>query len=83
MREFISIVKRDGVKSIKSRRVLVLTPKGGKKYVTKFKVRSGRYLYTLRLDSREKADRLARSLPANLYSPEVPAKKKKNAQKKD
>lgn len=41
------------------------------KDVTKFKLRSGRYLYTLALTSKEKADKVKQSLPPGLTKIEV------------
>lgn len=43
-------------------RIKKSTSKGGK-YTTKFKIRCSRYLYTLRIDDPEKAEKLKQSLP--------------------
>lgn len=59
IKEFLLISRRKDVQHIKVKK----SSGKGKKGVTKFKVRCSKYLYTLRIDQPEKADKLRKSLP--------------------
>eukprot|EP00948_MAST-09A_sp_MAST-9A-sp1_P004322 g4322.t1 len=59
---FLETARRQDVKYCK-----ILT----KKNVTKFKIRCSRYLYTLTVDDKEKADRLKASIPPRVEKKEL------------
>ncbi|QRV93165.1 ribosomal L38e protein family [Ceratobasidium sp. AG-Ba] len=75
IKQFITIASR---KDAKAARVKKTPPKvAGGKTVTKFKIRCSRYLYTLKLDDAEKAEKLKQSLPPSLDVEELSATKTK------
>uniref|UniRef100_A0A0G4F411 Ribosomal protein L38e n=1 Tax=Chromera velia CCMP2878 TaxID=1169474 RepID=A0A0G4F411_9ALVE len=49
---------------------------------TKFKLRCSRYVYTLVVTDKDKADRLSQSLPPNLKKVEIVSKRKPRVAKK-
>lgn len=57
IRDFLQKARRADAKVVKILK---------RKTVTKFKIRCSRYLYTLRMNDSEKADKLAKSLPPSL-----------------
>ncbi|KAG8906180.1 60S ribosomal protein L38 [Tulasnella sp. 417] len=65
---FIRTTRRKDAKSI---RIQKIPDKKNKRVTTKFKVRCSRYLYTLKMDDAEKAERLRLSLPPTLAVKEV------------
>eukprot|EP00389_Voromonas_pontica_P008588 GDKH01013046.1.p1 GENE.GDKH01013046.1~~GDKH01013046.1.p1 ORF type:complete len:78 (-),score=31.62 GDKH01013046.1:96-329(-) len=70
IKEFLNTARRKDAKSVKILK---------KDKQTKFKVRTARYLYTLVLNDKDKADRLSNTLPAGLVKTDLgkkaPAKK--------
>ncbi|PWN29385.1 hypothetical protein BDZ90DRAFT_230259 [Jaminaea rosea] len=73
IKSFLEIARR---KDATSARVKKTPKKVGSGYVTKFKVRCSRYLYTLVVDDAEKAAKLQQSLPPTLNVTVLDAKKK-------
>ncbi len=57
VRDFLTTMRRKDVKYVK----IMRNPN-----VTKFKVRCSRYLYTLNVKDKQKAEKLKQSIPSNL-----------------
>jgi len=74
IKKFLEIAQRKDAKLARIKK----TPTRLGKVQTKFKVRCSRYLYTLKLDDPDKAEKLKQSLPPGLNVQEItktPAKK--------
>lgn len=63
IKDFLLTARRKDAKSVKIKK--------NKDNVTKFKVRCSRYLYTLVINDREKAEKLKQSLPPGLQVKEI------------
>lgn len=63
IKDFLLTARRKDAKSVKIKK--------NKDSVTKFKVRCSRYLYTLVINDREKAEKLKQSLPPGLQVKEI------------
>ncbi|GBG33862.1 60S ribosomal protein L38 [Hondaea fermentalgiana] len=63
IRDFLQTARRADAKKV--------TIKKDKKNKTKFKIRCSRYLYTLVVPDREKAEKLTQSLPPGLKREEI------------
>lgn len=66
VKEFLIVARRKDAKHV----IIKKQPKG----VLKFKVRSSKYLYSLVVRDKEKATKLAESLPKNLVVKRIPEK---------
>ena len=64
MKEFIKIVRREQ-KSLPSAEKITIK-KNKRNGITKFKLRTSRYLFTLKVDDKVKADKIMQSIPPNL-----------------
>ena len=71
IRVFLETVRRKDARFVKIWRAKP-GAKGGA--VTKFKIRCSRYIYTLRVEEAEKADRLKASLPPGLKKIDISGK---------
>jgi len=58
IKDFLLTARRKDAKSVKIKKI---------KDTVKFKVRCSRYLYTLVINDKEKADKLKQSLPPGIY----------------
>ncbi|PCH41920.1 ribosomal protein L38e [Wolfiporia cocos MD-104 SS10] len=75
IKEFIALANR---KDATQARIKKTAPRvAGGKTRTKFKLRCSRYLYTLSVDDKEKADKLQQSLPPGLTVVEIKKTPKK------
>ena len=73
MKLFITYAKGDGKNIPPAKKILI--KKIGK--ITKFKIRTSKYLMTLKVDDQDKADVITRSIPASLTKIELDKKTKK------
>eukprot|EP00349_Pseudokeronopsis_sp_Brazil_P001458 CAMPEP_0202961806 /NCGR_PEP_ID=MMETSP1396-20130829/5891_1 /ASSEMBLY_ACC=CAM_ASM_000872 /TAXON_ID= /ORGANISM="Pseudokeronopsis sp., Strain Brazil" /LENGTH=77 /DNA_ID=CAMNT_0049681921 /DNA_START=50 /DNA_END=286 /DNA_ORIENTATION=+ len=64
LKEFIKIVRREQ-KNLPSAEKITIK-KNKKSGITKFKLRTSRYLFTLKVDDKVKADKILQSIPPNL-----------------
>ena len=64
LKEFIKIMRREKKHLPKAEKITI--KKNKKTTVTKFKLRTPRYLYTLMVDDRVKAEKIMQSIPPNL-----------------
>eukprot|EP00635_Sarcinochrysidales_sp_CCMP3193_P008731 CAMPEP_0118889234 /NCGR_PEP_ID=MMETSP1166-20130328/260_1 /TAXON_ID=1104430 /ORGANISM="Chrysoreinhardia sp, Strain CCMP3193" /LENGTH=69 /DNA_ID=CAMNT_0006827821 /DNA_START=98 /DNA_END=307 /DNA_ORIENTATION=- len=62
IRDFLQKARRRDAKSVKIKKT---------KGIVKFKIRCSRYLYTLRVQDAEKADKLTQSLPPGLTRKDI------------
>ncbi|KAK6169045.1 hypothetical protein SNE40_020172 [Patella caerulea] len=72
IKDFLLTARRKDAKSVKIKK---------NRYNVKFKVRCSRYLYTLVIQDREKADKLRQSLPPGLAVKELKTKEKPQSKK--
>ncbi|CAF1424986.1 unnamed protein product [Adineta steineri] len=73
IKDFLLIARRKDAKSVIIKRNPERNTRQGN---TKFKLRASRYLYTLLLNDKEKAEKLKQSLPPGLNVKEVKPKAK-------
>ena len=64
LKEFIKIVRREQ-KSLPSAEKITIK-KNKRNGITKFKLRTSKYLFTLKVDDKVKADKIMQSIPPNL-----------------
>ena len=64
MKEFIKIVRREQ-KSLPSAQKITIK-KNKRNGITKFKLRTSRYLFTLKVDDKVKAEKIMQSIPPTL-----------------
>ena len=64
MKEFIKIVRREQ-KSLPSAQKITIK-KNKRNGITKFKLRTSRYLFTLKVDDKNKAEKIMQSIPPTL-----------------
>ncbi len=64
MKEFIKIVRREQ-KSLPSAKKITIK-KNKRNGITKFKLRTSRYLFTLKVDDKVKAEKIMQSIPPTL-----------------
>ncbi len=64
MKEFIKIVRREQ-KSLPAAQKITIK-KNKKNGITKFKLRTSRYLFTLKVDDKVKAEKIMQSIPPTL-----------------
>eukprot|EP00347_Sterkiella_histriomuscorum_P017104 403350651 len=64
LKEFIKIVRREQ-KNLPSAQKITIK-KNKKNGITKFKLRTSRYLFTLKVDDKVKADKIMQSIPPTL-----------------
>eukprot|EP00350_Pseudokeronopsis_sp_OXSARD2_P002149 CAMPEP_0170556076 /NCGR_PEP_ID=MMETSP0211-20121228/15543_1 /TAXON_ID=311385 /ORGANISM="Pseudokeronopsis sp., Strain OXSARD2" /LENGTH=77 /DNA_ID=CAMNT_0010866197 /DNA_START=16 /DNA_END=249 /DNA_ORIENTATION=+ len=64
LKEFIKIVRREQ-KNLPSPEKITIK-KNKRNGITKFKLRTSRYLFTLKVDDKLKADKILQSIPPNL-----------------
>jgi len=66
LKEFLATAKRKDASSVKIKR-----NGKGKTTVTKFKLRCSKYLYSYTVNDKDKAEKLASSLPSNLKREDI------------
>lgn len=71
VRDFLKVSRRPDAKKV----IIYSQKKKGVVSLTKFKMRCSRYLYTLSVRDREKAQKLEGSLPPSLAKTHYPKKK--------
>ena len=64
MKEFIKIVRRERKDLPTPEKITI--KKNKRNGITKFKLRTSRYLFTLKVDDKVKADKIMQSIPPNL-----------------
>ena len=64
MKEFIKIMRREKKHLPKAEKITI--KKNKKTNITKFKLRTPKYLYTLKVDDTTKAEKIMQSIPPNL-----------------
>jgi len=64
LKKFISIMRREKESEAKAEQITIMKHK--KSSITKFKLRTPRYLYTLKIDDQTKSDKIMQSIPPNL-----------------
>ena len=69
LKEFIKIMRREKSHLPKAEKITI--KKNKKTSVTKFKLRTPRYLYTLKVDCRNKAEKINQSIPPNLKKEQI------------
>ena len=65
MKEFIKIMRREQQHLPKAEKIIIKNHK--KSNVTKFKLRTPKYLLTLKIDDKKKAEKIMNSIPASKY----------------
>ena len=63
MKEFIKIMRREQQHLPKAEKIIIKNNK--KSNTTKFKLRTPRYLLTLKIDDKKKAEKIMNSIPAS------------------
>ena len=63
MKEFIKIMRREQQHLPKAEKIIIKNHK--KSNVTKFKLRTPKYLLTLKIDDKKKAEKIMNSIPAS------------------
>ena len=66
MKEFIKIMRREQQHLPKAEKIIIKNHK--KSNVTKFKLRTPKYLLTLKIDDKKKAEKIMNSIPASKYT---------------
>ncbi len=69
MKEFIKIVRREQ-KSLPSAQKITIK-KNKRNGITKFKLRTSRYLFTLKVDDKVKAEKIMQSIPPTLKKEQI------------
>ena len=64
LKEFIKIMRREQQHLPKAEKIIIKNNK--KTNTTKFKLRTPKYLLTLKIDDKKKAEKIMNSIPANL-----------------
>ena len=64
MKEFIKIMRRERKHLPKAEKITI--KKNKRNSITKFKLRTPKYLYTLKVDDTTKAEKIMQSIPPNL-----------------
>merc|ERR1712166_59061 len=64
LKKFISIMRREKTSEAKAEQITIMKHK--KSSITKFKLRTPRFLYTLKIDDQTKSDKIMQSIPPNL-----------------